>query len=141
MNPIPKKIQAKIRGGKIELAGTASEMWLELMDGKDITISVETNTRTTRQNSALHLWFELVAQEMEDSGCDLRTTIKTEITPTAYMVKELMWKPIQKKLTGKESTSELDTDEISKIYKIMSEAMARSLKINIPFPSEYDDRF
>jgi len=138
----PKSIQAKVNNGKIEFnSNTGSEMWLELNEGQDVEIKKISNTRTTRQNNALHLWFELVAQEMEEAGCDLRSTIKTEITPTAYMVKELMWKPIQEKLTGKKSTSELNTDEIDKIYKIMDEAMARSLKISVPFPSEPDERF
>jgi hypothetical protein len=139
---ISKVLRATIKNGKIEFYDpTGSEIWLELMEGQDIEIKKVTNKRTLRQNNALHLWFELVAQEMEEAGCDLRSTIKAEITPTAYMVKELMWKPIQKKLTGKKSTSELNTDEISRIYKIMDEAMARSLKISVPFPSEPDERF
>ncbi len=139
---IPKTLNATIKNGKIELNdSTGSELWLELNENQDIEIRKVTNQRTTRQNNALHLWFEQVAQEMEEAGYDMRTTIKAPITPTPYLVKEQMWKPIQKKLTGKESTADLTTDEIDKVFKIVSEALARSLKINIPFPSEYDERY
>ncbi len=138
----PQSLQGTIKNGKIEFTGTGSEIWLELNEGKDIVISVVKETkRTDRQNRALHKYFELVAEEMEEAGYDLRTVIKAPITPTPYLVKEQMWKPIQEKLTGKESTTELNVDEIDRVYKIMDEAMARSLKISVPFPSEPDERY
>jgi hypothetical protein len=140
---ISKSIQGTIKNGKIVFTNPeGGEIWLELNEGKDIEISLVKETkRTDRQNRALHLWFEQVAEVMEESGMDMRNVIKVPLTPTPYLVKEEMWKPIQEKLFGTKSTSELNVDEVDKIQKIMSEAMARSLKISVPFPSEPDERY
>jgi hypothetical protein len=140
---ISNSITGKIKDGKIEFdSPTGSQIWCEVNEGKEIKISIDKDTkRTDRQGRALYLWFDLIAEAMTEAGYDMRNVIKVPLTPTPYLVKEQMWKPIQEKLFGTKSTAELQIDQIDKIQKIMSEAMARSLKIIVPFPSEPDERF
>lgn len=138
----PKSIQAKVNNGKIEFYdSTGSEIWLELMEGQEVEIKKVANTRTTRQNNALHLWFEQVSEKMIEAGIDMRTFFKVPLPATPEIIKENMWKFVQRKITGKESTTELTTDEINLIHKILDEAMARELHFTVPFPSEPDERY
>jgi hypothetical protein len=77
------------------------------------------STRTEAQNRALHLFFTQLADELNEKGFDMRTLIRqeVEISWTPYSIKEYLWKPLQKALTGKKSTTQLDKyQEINLIY-------------------------
>ena len=77
------------------------------------------STRTEQQNKALHLFFAQLADELNDHGFDMRKLIRqeVEISWTPFSVKEYLWRPIQRILTGKKSTTKLDkTREINLIY-------------------------
>ena len=78
---------------------------------------------TRQQQKALHLFFTLVAKELNDCGLDVRRTLKAEVDIpwSGHLVKELMWKPIQKIYTGKQSTTQLSKiKEIDEIYEIFN---------------------
>jgi hypothetical protein len=102
--------------------------------------SVETpepsTKRTSRQNRALHAFYGLVADELNNGGLDIRAVIKPsiEIPWNAEMVKEYLWRPIQKLALGKESTTQLDTGEIDKVYEIFNQHIAK-FGVHVPFPS------
>lgn len=94
--------------------------------------------RTILQNNALHKYFELLAKALADAGLDARKVMKPEIAIpfTPEMVKNLLWRPIQKAMTGKESTTELDTAEPSQIHAVLDLHMGEKFGIHVPFPSE-----
>ena len=94
-------------------------------------------TRTGQQNKALHLYFTQVAQELNNGGLDIRAVIKSDVNVpwTSYMVKEYLWRPIQKLALGKESTTELEKLDIDKVFDIFNLHIAK-YGVHIPFPSE-----
>jgi len=92
--------------------------------------------RTPRQNRALHLYFEKVADTLNDAGLDMRAVLKpeVEIPWTKSSVKEFMWKPIQKLQVDKEHTADLTTKELDVIFNTMNRHLAKH-GVHQPFPS------
>lgn len=95
--------------------------------------------RTDEQNRALHLYFRWVAEALAEKHIDFRD-LKVEIQPTEHLVKELMWKPIQIAMYGKESTTKLEKSELSAIYDTLHRALldADRFGVNVPFPNKED---
>lgn len=93
--------------------------------------------RTLTQNRALHLWFRLVSDQLNESGLDMRKTLKPEIDIpwTDKTVKEYLWRPIQKAMLLKESTTKLTTKEIDKVFDVLNKYLGEKLGIHEPFPS------
>lgn len=63
--------------------------------------------------------FTLIADALNSAGHDMRKTLKesVEIPWTGASIKEYMWKPIQKAMLNKSSTTELDKQmEIDKVW-------------------------
>jgi methyltransferase-like protein len=132
---------ATIKDGKIEFQDkTGSVIWLELLDGKDveITIAKEENKRTTRQNNALHKYFELLAEALNDAGMDMREVLKPsiDIEWTTNNVKEYLWRPIQMALLKKESTADLNTTDLDKVYETLTRHLGEKFGIYVEFPNE-----
>ena len=93
--------------------------------------------RTIQQNKALHKFFELLADELNGAGLDMRKTLKPEIDIpwNKETVKEYLWRPIQDLQLRKASTKELNTKEIDKIYDTLNRFLGEKLKIHVAFPS------
>jgi hypothetical protein len=94
--------------------------------------------RTPTQNNALHLYFTLLAEALNESGLDLRTTLKKDamIPWNTYSVKEYLWRPIQKAMVQKGSTTELDkTNDITQVYETLNRHLGDKFGIHVPFPS------
>ena len=96
--------------------------------------------RTLTQNSSIHKYCEMVARELCNQGQTMQDVIKkitlTEITPTTYSVKEIIFKPLQEATLGKKSTTQLTTAEVDQVYKIMSMFLSKQFEIDLPFPSQ-----
>ncbi len=94
-------------------------------------------SRTSKQNRAMYLFFEFIADELNDKGMYFsRDFFKAEFESewNGDMVKELIWKPVQKILFNKDKTSELKTDEFSKIVEMLQANFAKK-GVNLNFPS------
>lgn len=93
--------------------------------------------RTLRQSRAIHLMFTQLAQELNEAGFDMKKTLKPEIEImwNEYMVKEYLWRPIQKAQLGKESTTELTTREIDEVFEVLTRHLGTKLGIQLDFPS------
>jgi hypothetical protein len=96
--------------------------------------------RTTQQNRALHKAFSLLAEELNDAGLDMRTVLKSDVSInwTPSMVKEYLWRSIQKIMYSKESTTELEKiGEIEKIWDTLMRHLGEKYGIEyIPFPHD-----
>ena len=92
--------------------------------------------RTNKQNNALHLWISQLVLELDNAGLDMKKVLKptVDIPWTDALAKEYLWKPVQKAMLGKESTRELDTGEVSKVYETLNRHMANKFGVSIPFP-------
>ena len=102
--------------------------------------------RTIQQNKALHKYFEILAETLNDAGLDMRVVLKphVEIPWGKETVKDFLWRPIQSLQLGKRSTTELTTKDINKIYDTLNRHLAEKFGIYEPFPSieeliEYGD--
>jgi len=91
--------------------------------------------RTLTQNAALHLFCTQLSEALNDAGFDFRTFIK-EGYPVPFnenLVKEYLWRPIQKAITGKESTTKPERHEYGLIYDALNVKLAEH-GIYIPWP-------
>lgn len=58
-----------------------------------------------------------------------------ELRWTPENVKEFIWRKIQVALYNKKSTTRLKTNEVDKVYEVMSKVLAEKAQVSIPFPS------
>ena len=91
--------------------------------------------RTLVQNRALHLYCKNVSQALNGAGYDMKKVIKADVPWTPLQVKELIWRPIQKALLRKESTTNLSKSEVNKVYETVSKLLAERFGIVVEFPS------
>ena len=92
--------------------------------------------RTLKQNKCMHKYFELLAQELNGAGLDMRKTLKpsVEIPWTKESVKEHLWKPIQEAMINRESTTKLNTAEVGDIYSVLNRHMGEKHGIYVGWP-------
>lgn len=97
----------------------------------------EQTPRTLQQNKAIHVLFNLIAKELNDSGNDMRRTLKetVDIPWTGANVKEFLWRPVQKAQLVKSSTTELTTKEIDEVFETLNRFLGERTGVHIPFPS------
>ena len=93
--------------------------------------------RTSQQNKALHKYFELVAEVLNNAGLDMRKALKPgiEIPWTKDAIKDYLWRPVQMEYLRKRSTTELTTKDIDKIYDILNRFLGEKFGLYEPFPS------
>lgn len=93
--------------------------------------------RTSRQNRALHKYYAMLAEELNNAGLDMRRTLKPsfEMRWTPYTVKEYMWRPLQKAMFGKESITELESQDIDKIFDVITKHLGEKFGLFVNFPS------
>ena len=93
--------------------------------------------RTLQQNSALHKYFELLADELNTAGLDMRRTLKpgVDIPWSQNTVKDFLWRPIQRAQLQKESTTELTTKDIDTVYDTLTRYLGEKHGLTVVFPS------
>lgn len=104
---------------------------------KIIDVKPVKSVRTLQQNSALHMFFTLLADELNDKHFDMRHLIRQEIelSWTTHSVKEYLWRPLQKALLGKKSTTKLDKiKDIDMIYDHLNRIIIERTKGEVDFP-------
>jgi len=101
-----------------------------------LSITPKGGTRTLNQNSASHLAFKLIADVLNDSGLDQRKVLKEniQIPWSQDSVKEMLFKPVMKAVTGKDSTTTLSTTEMSEVYDVLMQHLGERFGIYVPFP-------
>lgn len=114
----------------------------EWQEGKYFRISSEgivVQTRTLQQNKALHLFFDMLAKSLNDAGLDQRAVLKPSVSIpwTKTAIKEQLWRPIQKAMYAKHSTTNLmKQEEIDQIHATLTRHLAEKFGVEyIPFPS------
>jgi len=97
------------------------------------------DVRTLKQNNALHKYFEMLAEELNNAGYDVKKTLSSKLEHpwNAELIKELIWRPVQEACLGKKSTTELSKQkDIDVIYDVINRHMGQNFGIYVPFPSE-----
>ncbi len=92
---------------------------------------------TPNQRNALHLYFEMLACALNNAGYDMKKTLKeeVEIPWQKMMVKEYLWKPIEKIMVDKDSTEEMTNKDVNEIYKVLDRHIAQKFGVSVPFPN------
>jgi hypothetical protein len=92
--------------------------------------------RTPKQNNSLHEYFERLAEELNDSGLDMRKVLKEAISIpwNKDTIKEYLWKPVQESQIGKKSTTELTTKEVDLVYITLNRHLGEKFGISVSFP-------
>ena len=103
----------------------------------EIKIVKARNKRTIRQNSALHLMFTHLAEQLNEGGLYMQKVLKpgVEIEWTPDMIKEYIWKPLQKAQTGKESTTQLERKEVDEVFNTLVKHFGEKFNLTLEFPS------
>lgn len=94
--------------------------------------------RSAQQNRALHLFYRLLAEELNAGGYTVQLILKEKMdldwTPEA--AKELLWRPAQRAILGKESTKDLEkVEDIDLVYSHLNRHLGEKFGIHVAFPS------
>ena len=105
--------------------------------GQEIKRSKKKNQRTITQNRALHLFFNQLAELLNEHGLDMKAVLKkdVDIPWTMENVKNHIWRPLQKAYLNKESTIQLEKGDIDKIYNILCKMLGEKFGLHLDFPS------
>lgn len=132
------QLKATITNGQIvyEEKRTARDV-LERLEGRKILVDlkIERKTRTDLQNRAMHLYFTQLAEELNDAGFDMKKVIRVDVPWTAFSVKEYLWRPVQKMLFGKKSTTQLKTNQVGEIHDVVDRGVSERTGVHVPWPS------
>lgn len=106
-------------------------------------VSVEVKrirTRSQEQNAAMHLWLEWVAKALNEAGFDMQTVLAQTIglSWSKDSAKENLWRPVQRAMMKKESTTELYKPEVSDVYEHLNRFLAEKFGISVRFPNKND---
>ncbi|MEK7524002.1 MAG: hypothetical protein AAB588_03135 [Patescibacteria group bacterium] len=92
--------------------------------------------RTTLQNRALHLYFTLLADAMNEAGIELKEALpEIDIPLDGELVKNAIWRPVQRAQLNKISTTKLTTKEIDKVYDTLNRYLGEKYGLHVPFPN------
>lgn len=98
---------------------------------------MEENKRTNSQNKALHKLFSILSEELNSAGLDQRVVLKPgfSIWWTPESIKSNIWKPLQEAMFQKEHTSELNKQQINKIFEQLAKIFGEKYGLELFFPS------
>lgn len=120
-------------------ADQASMMELDRIPvGKRMICTIAESKRTDQQRKAIEVYCRLLAEALDNAGYTITISIgghSADVSPSQSSVKENIWRVFQMALLDKKSTTNLSTDEVSKVYKEVSGRMAMRFGVNVPFPS------
>ena len=110
------------------------------LDGREYIVEVKQvrSKRTKKQNNSIHLYCTMLAEIFNNSGLDQKVILGQEafIPWDTKSVKEKIWHSFQKSLFEKESTSDLETHEVSQVYDYMAKYLSEAFDVQLDFPEK-----
>lgn len=99
------------------------------------TTTIDNKQRSGQQNRALHLWCEMLSQELNFAGITQRLLLQyvNEVDNSAESIKAV-FRALGKAKYLKDSTADLTTKECSDIYDEFNRNLAK-LGIHVEWPS------
>lgn len=110
----------------------------EFDEHRYLRVDVKTGKqRTNTQNAALHVYCEMIAEELRERGIGFEKFFKVgfEVPWTMEIVKDNIWRPVQIAICGEESTTKPLTSDYGKIYDPIHLKLL-DWGIDIPWPSK-----
>jgi hypothetical protein len=107
-----------------------------LEEGKETSVEIIRKPRTDKQNNSLHLYLSQVAKALNDRNITFQMFFNEgyQVEWTKEICKNELWRPIQKAVTGKQSTTKPKTDQYSEIYEYLNRKLAEH-GVHVPWPS------
>ena len=98
------------------------------------------NVRSVKTNASIHMFLKLVSESLNNGGFTVQKVValfqKADINWSMLAVKDIIWRNIQIAITGKESTTQLEQHEVTKVYKTVIHYLTTKVGIDhIEFPS------
>jgi hypothetical protein len=93
-------------------------------------------TRSLSQNRALHLYYDLISQQLNDAGYEREVQVVNEIVNVKYTpeyIKEF-WRTVQLYMFDIKSTRDINTNQINQIIDVFSKHFGQK-GIYVEFPS------
>ena len=111
-------------------------------DKKTLVVDIkgERSKRTALQNKAIHKYCSMLADDFNDAGLDMVAVLKekeAEVSWTMDSVKDVIWRPIQLAMFKKESTTQLETSEVGRVYEQIAKHLVTKFNIIRSFPSRF----
>jgi hypothetical protein len=99
--------------------------------------------RTDQQRKAIEVYCRELANKFNDAGFDkvhVLTQKQVPVSWTQESIKEDLFKEIMRALyPDKDSTTELETSEVSVVYEHLNKWTSEKFNINLDFPHEQRD--
>lgn len=118
-----------------------ADLWRK---GEKFQLSVEplTEQRTDQQRKAIEVYCRELAKALNAAGYDQRAVMSemkegVEVPWRQESVKETLLKPIVKAVLKKDSTTKLDTAEVSKVYDILNRWTSEKFGVSVLFPDRF----
>jgi hypothetical protein len=95
--------------------------------------------RSDKQNGAAHLYFERLAEALNDAGYEMKAVLAVKSVDVPWSkdtVKEVLWRPIQQAMTGKKSTTMLSRGEVGRVYDVLDRHLSENFGVSVEFPHE-----
>lgn len=133
------------RDGNSIIVHPAVEQYLltVLKDGEMLCgdmVRSKIKARTIPQNSSIHLYCDKIAKAFNAAGYDQKAVLEAfngvELENTMLSIKNDIWRRIQTILTGKESTTELETTEVDLVYRNV-DTLTKRLGITLAWPDRF----
>lgn len=95
-----------------------------------------------QQRKAFHTWLELLAQEADRKGITMQLILQqvAEVRPTKTLLKESVYKPLLKALTGLDSTEDQLTTDLNPIVDTIVKLFAGMGVVAPPWPERNQPR-
>lgn len=93
--------------------------------------------RTPRQNRALHLFFSMLAEELNAAGYSVKLVMekKMDVEWDPRLIKELLWRPAQRAVLGSDSTKLLrKSEDIDRVYDTLNRFLGQHFGIHVEWP-------
>jgi len=107
---------------------------VDLPDGKYF-IEKHYKKRTSKMNRCLHLYFQLLADELNSAGYDMKKLVRFDIPWNQLTVKEYLWRPLQTAMFKKRSSTKLTTTEMSKVYDVLDREISNRTGVQVDWPN------
>ena len=114
--------------------------WLDSKDDKTVEIKIVNDVRSATLNNALHLWFELIAKALNDSGQYMRLDFfkpGAHVDWTKESVKEVFWRPLQVPMFNKTSSAKLTNGEACEVIEGVIRILGEVFSLTVEFPNRF----
>ena len=98
--------------------------------------------RTLAQNASIRLYCKWLCDALNAAGMDMievfnRISKSGKIPWSPESVLERLWRPTQKHTYGTDSTTKLDTPDVSVVYEALNQVTGEQLGVSMNFPDKY----